>query len=206
MRKLCCNVIYRIRIYAKAHQLLTEVSIVGVSDLEKQREQRVECLQSGVIPRGNVHEIANHVDQLRQFAIELRQIQLQFVQFVLHLSRPLLHQIVDVRHRAAHVHGWRMFAPVQLIDVVDPLVDRPAVSLGVLDSLDNRLSGGASASRVTSQLQMQDRRIRLVGTGLVKHRQTDLILDTVGSRHFYEGVYVADRRYVVRNERYQLVR
>jgi len=99
-----------------------------------------------------------------------------------------------------------MFAPVQLIHVIDPLVNRFAISLGVLDPLNDSLSGGRSgASRMTTKLQMQYRGIGLFGTGLVQYRQTDLILDAIGPWHLYEGIYVADRRYVIGNEWYQLV-
>lgn len=103
------------------------------------------------------------------------------------------------------MNGWRVFASVKLIDVVDPLVDGPSVLLSVLDPLHQRLPGRASAPQVAAQLQVQHGWVGLIGAGLVEDGQPYFILDSVGSRYLYEGVYVAHCGDEIGDEGYQLV-
>ena len=98
--------------------------VLRVSELQVEVEQQVQRLDPAAV-HGDVQQGAHEVHILHQAAVEAGGRQLQTPQQLLQLAWPLLHQAVDIGHRAAVVDARRWFGAVQRTDAIHPAVHRP---------------------------------------------------------------------------------
>lgn len=102
--------------------------MLRVPELQVEAEQQVQRLDPAAV-NGDVQQAADHVGVLGQAAAEAGGGQLQAAQQLLQLGRPLLHQAVDVGHRAAVLNAGGRFGAVQGADTLHPAVHHPRVGL-----------------------------------------------------------------------------
>lgn len=78
---------------------------------------------------GDVQQAADDVHVLRRAAVQTGRRQLQAAQLLLHVGRPLLHQVVDVGHGSAVLHAGRGLGAVQGTDALHPAVHGARIGL-----------------------------------------------------------------------------
>lgn len=113
--------------------LRSACEVLRVSELQVQAEQEVQRLDPAAVNR-DVQQAADGVGVLGRAAVQTGGGQLQAAQQLLQLARPLLHQAVDVRHRADILNAGRGFGAVQGADALHPAVHRPRVRLRTGDA------------------------------------------------------------------------
>lgn len=119
--------------------------------------------------------------------VDLRPREGDVLQCLLHLGRPLLHQVVDVGHLLGIVHCWWGTGLVQVLHTVDPARDL----LGLLISMLNRLDiHGCCANDVTllDVSQFNNGLIFRIQCWLVQYRDTKVFFGTVWLGHLQEGI------------------
>ena len=92
---------------------------------------------------------------------------------------------------------------MEILHATDPTCHLARFLIGAVDRV-NVDGGGTRHIFALHVLELQDRLVFRVETGLVEHRDAKILLLTVGFRHFKEGVDLADRGDVVRDERLNL--